>query len=52
MQIFKKEHRSVCFMNFEGKVVLPHPVCQEEPVFEQATASLQDLPSRCPFHHC
>ena len=23
-------------MNFEGKVVLPHPVCQEEPVFLQS----------------
>ena len=27
--IFKKEHRPVCFTNFEGKVVFPHPVCQE-----------------------
>ena len=36
MQIFKKEHRPVCFMNFEGKVVLPHPVCQEEAVFLQS----------------
>ena len=33
--IFKKEHRPVCFTNFEGKVVFPHPVCQEEAVFLQ-----------------
>ena len=33
--IFKKEHRPVCFANFEGKVVFPHPVCQEEAVFLQ-----------------
>ena len=31
--IFKKEYRPVCFTNFEGKVVFPHPVCQEEAVF-------------------
>ena len=31
--IFKKEHRPVRFTNFEGKVVFPHPVCQEEAVF-------------------
>ena len=33
--IFKKEHRPVRFTNFEGKVVFPHPVCQEEAVFRQ-----------------
>ena len=33
--IFKKEHGPVCFTNFEGKVVFPHPVCQEEAVFLQ-----------------
>ena len=33
--IFKKELRPVCFTNFEGKVVFPHPVCQEEAVFLQ-----------------
>ena len=33
--IFKKEHRPVRFTNFEGKVVFPHPVCQEEAVFLQ-----------------
>ena len=33
--IFKKEHRPVCFTNFEGKVVFPHSVCQEEAVFLQ-----------------
>ena len=33
--IFKKEHRPVCFTNFEGKVVFPHPVRQEEAVFLQ-----------------
>ena len=45
--IFKKEHRPVCFANFEGKVVFPHPMCQEEAVFltiKRATASLQDSP--------
>ena len=34
--IFKKEHRPVRFTNFEGKVVFPHPVCQEEAVFLQS----------------
>ena len=33
--IFKKEHRPVRFTNFIGKVVFPHPVCQEEAVFLQ-----------------
>ena len=33
--IFKKEHRPVRFTNFEGKVVFPHPECQEEAVFLQ-----------------
>ena len=36
--IFKKEHRPVCFTNFEGKVVFPHPACQEEAVFLQLNA--------------
>ena len=53
--IFKKEHRPFRFTNFEGKVVFPHPVCQEEAGYSiitslRATASLQDSPSRCPFH--
>ena len=30
--IFKKEHRPVRFATLEGKVVCPHPVCQEEAV--------------------
>ena len=33
--IFKKEHRPFRFTNFEGKVVVPHPVCQEEAIFLQ-----------------
>ena len=33
--IFKKEYRPVRLLNFEGKVVFPHPVCQEEAVFLQ-----------------
>ena len=33
--IFKMKHRPVRFTNFEGKVVFPHPVCQEEAVFLQ-----------------
>ena len=33
--IFKKEHRPVRFKNFEGKVVFPHPECQEEAIFLQ-----------------
>ena len=33
--IFKKERRPVRFTNFEGKVVFPHSVCQEEAVFLQ-----------------
>ena len=33
--IFKKEYRPVRFTNFEGKVVFPYPVCQEEAVFLQ-----------------
>ena len=28
--IFKMEHRPVRSTNFEGKVVFPHPVCQED----------------------
>ena len=32
---FKKEYRPVRFTNFEGKVIFPHPVCQEEAVFLQ-----------------
>ena len=34
--IIKKEHRPFRFTNFEGKVVFPHPVCQEEAVFLQS----------------
>ena len=34
--IFKNEHRPVRFRNFEGKVVFPHPLCQEEAVFLQS----------------
>ena len=34
--IFKKEHRPVRFTNFKGKVVFPHPVCQEEAIFLQS----------------
>ena len=34
--IFKTEHSPVRFTNFEGKVVFPHPVCQEEAVFLQS----------------
>ena len=34
--IFKKEHRPFRFTNFEGKVLFPHPVCQEEAVFLQS----------------
>ena len=34
--IFKKEHRLVRFTNFEGKVVFPHPLCQDEAVFLQS----------------
>ena len=52
--IFKKEHRPVCFANFEGKVVFPHPVCQEEAVFLQLNGlqhhyRIRQL-SLCPFH--
>ena len=38
--IFKKEHRPVRFANLEGKVVCPHPVCQEKATVssERATA--------------
>ena len=51
--IFKKEHRPVRFTNFEGKVFffsssVPGGSCF--PTIERATASLQDSPSRCPFH--
>ena len=33
--IFKKVYRPVRLTNFEGKVVFPQPVCQEEAVFLQ-----------------
>ena len=52
--IFKKGHRPVRFTNFEGKVVFPHPVCQEEAVFLQLNGLqhhyVQDSRSCYPFH--
>ena len=45
--IFKKEHRPVRFTNFIGKVVFPHPVCQEEAVFLQ----LNGLQHHYRIHH-
>ena len=45
--IFKKEHRPVCFTNFEGKVVFYSSSVPGGSCFltiERATASLQDSP--------
>ena len=52
--IFKKEYKPVCFANFEGKVVFPPPVCQEEAVFLQLNGLQHHYRIRqwslCPFH--